>query len=178
VAQVPESAVDQGAAEDPVVDGLLATGRMLIAQTARSLAQLNPNVTVPQYRTLLVLATAGPQRVVDLAAELGVQPSTATRMCDRLVRKGMVSRHEHPGDRRAAWVLLTAAGRDLVTEIMRRRRGEIAALVDAVRIPDPEAFAAGLHALVVAGGELPEAQWWQRWAASASSAERLRRART
>ena len=58
---------------------------------------------------------------------------------------------------------------------MRRRRDEIAELVDAVRIADADTFAGTLQALVVAAGELPEAQWWRRWATSASSAERLRR---
>ncbi|MBX6356831.1 MAG: winged helix-turn-helix transcriptional regulator [Micromonosporaceae bacterium] len=156
---------------DRVVDGLLAAGRMLVAQTARSLAQLDVNVTLPQFRALVVLAASGPRRVVDLAAELGVQPSTATRMCDRLVRKQLVSRHVRPDDRRAAWVVLTTTGRDLIAEIMRRRRDELAGLVATVDIPDPQAFAAGLDALVVAGGELPEAQWWQRWAATGAPAE-------
>lgn len=158
---------------DAVVDGLLAAGRMLVAQTARSLAQLDANVTLPQYRALVVLATVGPRRVVDLAADLGVQPSTATRLGDRLVRKHLVSRQERPDDRRAAWLVLTATGRRLIAEIMRQRRDEIAALVASVAIPDPPAFAAGLHALVVAGGEVPEAEWWQRWAGTAPAAERL-----
>jgi DNA-binding MarR family transcriptional regulator len=175
VVQVRERTVGELTDQAMVIDGLLAAGRMLVAHTARSLAQLDANVTVPQYRTLVVLATSGPQRVVDLASELGVRSSTATRMCDRLLRKGLVSRHEHPVDRRANWVVLTTPGRDLVAEIMRRRRTEIAALVGTVRIADPDALAGTLHALVVAAGELPEAQWWQRWAASASSAERLRR---
>jgi DNA-binding MarR family transcriptional regulator len=175
VVEVPQSAVGELASIDLVIEGLLAIGRMLIAQTARSLAQLNANVTLPQFRALVVLATSGPARVVDLAAELRVQPSTATRMCDRLVRKGLVSRHEHPADGRAAWVVLTATGRNLVAEIMRRRREEIAALVQAIPIADPQAFASGLQALVVAAGELPEAQWWERWAASAATAERLHR---
>jgi DNA-binding MarR family transcriptional regulator len=177
MAQVPAQAAD-AALTDTVVDGLLAAGRMLVAQTARSLAQLDANVTLPQYRTLVVLATTGPQRVVDLAAELGVQPSTATRMCDRLVRKQLVSRHERADDRRAAWVVLTTAGRNLIAEIMRRRRDELAALVAKVAIAEPQAFANGLHALVVAGGELPEAQWWQRWAATAAMAESFQRPQT
>jgi DNA-binding MarR family transcriptional regulator len=91
-----------------VVDGLLATTRVLVGLTARSLARLDVNITLPQYRTLIVLAGSGPQRVVDLTAERGVRPSTATRMCDRLVRKHLVSRHERPDDRRTAWVELTS----------------------------------------------------------------------
>lgn len=161
------------AAADLVVDGLVAASRLLVAMTARSLAQLDANVTLPQYRALVVLGTAGPQRVVDLATELGVQPSTVTRMCDRLVRKHLVARHERPEDRRAAWVVLTAAGRNLIAEVMRRRRDEIAAVVAAAGIPDPRTVASGLHAFIVAGGELPEAQWWQQWAVAAAQADSL-----
>lgn len=94
--------VNGAAPIEAVVDGLLAAARMFAGPTARSLAQLDANVTLPQYRALVVLATAGPHRIVDLAAELNVQPSTATRMCDRLVRKQLVSRYERPDDRRAA----------------------------------------------------------------------------
>jgi hypothetical protein len=37
---------------------------------------------------LVVLAARGAQGTAELAAALAVNPSTATRMCDRLVRKG------------------------------------------------------------------------------------------
>lgn len=168
MAPAPHSTIDQASAIDLVIDGLLATGRMLVGQTARSLAQLDANVTLPQFRTLVVLA-AGPQRIIDIAGELGVQSSTVTRICDRLVRKGLVSRQERSEDRRATWVVLTTAGRDLVAEIMRGRRDELAALVDAIPISDPEALASVLNALVVIAGELPEAQWRQRWASSLSA---------
>jgi hypothetical protein len=43
--------------------------------------------TIVQYRTLVVLASRGPQRMVGLAATLEVVSSTARRMCDRLVAR-------------------------------------------------------------------------------------------
>ena len=43
-----------------------------------------------QYRTLVVLASRGPQSAAALAEAVDVTPPTATRMCDRLVRKGLV----------------------------------------------------------------------------------------
>ena len=55
-------------------------------------AHAGEEVTLPQYRALVVLASRGPQRIVDLAGFLDVTASTATRMCDRLVRKGLVRR--------------------------------------------------------------------------------------
>jgi predicted ArsR family transcriptional regulator len=43
-------------------------------------------------RPLVVLAARGPQGTAELAAALAVNPSTATRMCGRLVRKGLIRR--------------------------------------------------------------------------------------
>ena len=154
------------AGEDEVVGALLSLSRAFVGLAARSLADLDEDVTLPQYRTLVVLVSRGPQRIVDLAQELTVTSSTATRMCHRLVRKGLVDRQERPDDRRAAWVTLTAVGRDLVGEVMRRRRESIAGLVGELAMTRPLAFAATLNALVEAAGELPDVQWWQRWKAA------------
>ncbi|GFJ91788.1 hypothetical protein Prum_054300 [Phytohabitans rumicis] len=71
-----------------VIDGLLGVSRVLVGLTARSLGELDADVTLVQTRALVLLASRGPQRTVDLAVELNVAPSTVTRMCDRLVRKG------------------------------------------------------------------------------------------
>ena len=77
-------------ARDELIDALLSASRVMVALAARSLADLDADVTLPQYRALVVLASRGPQRVVDISTELGVNPSTGTRMCDRLVRKGLM----------------------------------------------------------------------------------------
>jgi len=154
------------AAEEEVIGALLATSRVFVALTARSLGSLGEDVTLAQFRTLVILVSRGPQRVVDLAQELAVTSSTATRMCNRLVRKGLVARRERSDDRRAAWVTLTVAGRDLVGEVMRHRRVAIAALVADLSLTRPVAFAAVLHALVEAAGEVPDAQWWRQWSSA------------
>jgi hypothetical protein len=58
--------------EDEVVGALLALSRVFVAETARSLSGLDEDVTLPQFRTLVVLVSRGPQRVADLAQELAV----------------------------------------------------------------------------------------------------------
>jgi DNA-binding MarR family transcriptional regulator len=156
----------QSAADDEVVGALLALSRVFVGLAARSIGGLGEDVTLAQFRTLVVLVSSGPQRVVDLAQELAVTSSTATRMCNRLVRKGLVARRERADDRRAAWVTLTPAGRDLVGEVMRHRRAAIATLVGELSPTGPVAFAAVLHALVEAAGEVPDAQWWRQWSSS------------
>src|ERR671933_654843 len=115
-----------------VVEALLAASRALVGVAARSLAGVDADVTLAQFRTLIFLASRGPQRAVDVATELGVNPSTGTRMCDRLVRKGLIRRTRRQGDRREVRVTLTPAGRDLVAEVSRRRRDELTRLVQII----------------------------------------------
>jgi len=150
-----------------VVDALMSLSRVLVALTARSLGRLGADVTLSQYRMLVLLASRGPQRSVDLAGELGVQPSTVSRNADRLVKKGLVRRCQRAGgDRRVVWVLLTEDGQNLVGDVMRLRRDGIAHLVASAEIPDPAAMAAGLINIVTAAGETPDPQWWDLWASS------------
>jgi DNA-binding MarR family transcriptional regulator len=149
-----------------LVDGFLGASRALVALSARSLAQVDAEVTLVQYRALVVLASGGPQRTTDLAAELEVAPSTATRMSDRLVRKGLAERFRRGDDRRAAWVMLTPAGRDLVGAVMRHRRRAIAKLVRGLEVEDPQGLAAALEEFVAAAGEDSEQLWWRQWRTS------------
>ena len=117
---------------DSVVDAVLSASRVLVAVAARSLADIAEEVTLTQYRTLVVLASRGPQNVASLATHLGVAPATATRMCDRLVRKRLITRTHERGDRRSVRLALTASGRSLVDTVSERRRREIEVLLDAV----------------------------------------------
>jgi hypothetical protein len=61
------------------VDAVLTASRSLVAVATRSLGAAAEETTIAQYRALVVLASRGPQRIVDLAAALDVAPSTARR---------------------------------------------------------------------------------------------------
>jgi DNA-binding MarR family transcriptional regulator len=143
-------------ADDELVDTVLAASRALVAVAARSLATAGDEVTLPQYRALVVLAARGPQGTAELAAVLAVTPSTVTRLCDRLVRKGLIRRHRQAGDRRAVRIALTGAGRDLVAEVTRRRRAELARLLGALPPDEHEPVIAAFRAFAAAAGELPQ----------------------
>jgi DNA-binding MarR family transcriptional regulator len=161
----PATATDEHAAQTrtELVEALLTATRAMVGLAARSLADLDADVTLPQYRALVVLASRGPQRVVDIATELGVNPSTGTRMCDRLVRKGLIRRYRSTTDRRAVRLTLTPTGRHLVREVTRRRRDELIALVEGIPDSAREAVTAALRALAARSGELPETEWWLGW---------------
>jgi DNA-binding MarR family transcriptional regulator len=158
-------------AENEVVEALLAASRVFVGLASRSLVRIDDDVTLPQYRVLVLLVGRGPQRVVDLAQELAVTSSTATRMCNRLIRKGLATRQARDDDRRASWIALTPAGRDLVGQVMQVRREMLAELVREVSLTRPRAFAAVLHAFVEAAGEVPASRWQEQWEQSAADSQ-------
>lgn len=157
----PPSGHDGRGAE--LVDAVMTASRVLVAIAARSLAAAG-EVSLPQYRALVVLASRGPQRAVDLADVLGVNPSSATRLVDRLVRSGLVRRTRERSDRRALRVTLSPPGRALVAEVTRRRRAEFERLLDALPTAQHEQIVSALRALADAAGEIPEQDWALRLA--------------
>lgn len=145
------------------MDAVLAGSRALVAIAARSLAAAGEDVTLPQYRTLVILAYNGAQRVIDLAAQLDVGSSTATRMIDRLVRRDLVQRQTHPEDRRATRVEITPDGRAVVAAVMQRRRADFARILDKMEPAQRQSLVDGLEAMSEAAGEAPEQSWSLGW---------------
>jgi DNA-binding MarR family transcriptional regulator len=94
-----------------------------------------------------------------------VNPSTATRMCDRLVRKGLVRRHRQAGDRRTVRIALTPAGCDLVAAVTKRRRAELARLLGVLPQAQHEPVIAAFQVFAEAAGEIPAPGAALGWAA-------------
>ena len=149
--------------DEELVDAVLGASRALVAVAARSLAMVAEDVTLSQYRVLIVLASRGPQRLADLADALMVDRSTATRMCDRLVRKRLVGRRRASDDRRGVRISLSSAGAELVAEVTRRRRAEITAIVQRMPSSHRELVVEALQAFSAAAGEVPEQDWSLGW---------------
>lgn len=142
----------QRIATHEVSDELLAASRALVAVAARSLADVD--VTVPQYRALVILMAPDPTTVGALAQALDVHASTATRLCDRLVGKGLIRRLAgRSGDRREVVLALTAQGRRLVERVMNRRRRDIAEIASRMSRSDQMQAIHGLRAFARAAGE-------------------------
>ena len=152
-ASVAEALVNEAA-----VDAVLTASRALVAVATMSLGATAEDTTIAQYRALVVLASRGPQRMVDLAAALAVTPSTAGRMCDRLLRKGLIRRHRARTDRRAVRVSITE-GRRVVDEATARRRALIAGILGKLPPRQLAAIANALQAFAAAAGEIPDSQW-------------------
>ncbi|SRR5258708_16099343 len=142
---------------DPVVEALLRASRALVAITARSLSAVNGDVTLPQFRSLVVLATSGPQTVSALADRLTVHASTMTRMCNRLVTRGLVVRAPSAVDRREVVIALTTMGTSVVEQVMTARRTELDEVVRRMGDDDRVAVVVALNKFAQAAGDDPGA---------------------
>ena len=140
---------------EETTEALLNASRALVAVAARSLADID-DVTLPQFRALVVLARPTTVTVGDLAQALAIHPSTATRLCDRLERKRLLRRRPGvPPDRRETTVSLTAKGQRLVRRVTERRRRDLAAIAAVMGGDERRRAIRALGCFASAAGELP-----------------------
>ncbi|MFC5995405.1 MarR family winged helix-turn-helix transcriptional regulator [Pseudonocardia hispaniensis] len=131
---------------------LLRRARRMMREAA---GRIHPEIDAGAYAVLLVIAQAGPLRLVELAEELGLDKSTMSRQVWALLRLGLVERRPDPADGRAFLLELSPMGRERFAELNEcRRRGwreklahwstaEIAGLADGLERlgaeqPDPD----------------------------------------
>ncbi|KJL27601.1 MarR family winged helix-turn-helix transcriptional regulator [Microbacterium oxydans] len=70
-------------------------------------------LTHPQYLVMLALWERDPRTLNDLAAELALEPATASPLVKRLEVEGLIARQRSSEDERRLDITLTSAGRTL-----------------------------------------------------------------
>ncbi|PJE21072.1 MAG: MarR family transcriptional regulator [Mycobacterium sp.] len=138
---------------DMITDALLTASRLLVGISASSIAAVDDTITIPQFRTLVILSNRGPVNLATLATSLGVQPSATGRMVDRLVSAGLIDRLPHPTSRRELLASLTKRGREVVSKVTANRRSEIARIVEKMPASERQGLVRALTAFTAAGGE-------------------------
>jgi DNA-binding MarR family transcriptional regulator len=151
---------EQGRLADPdAVEAALAACQRMATVAVGTLGSAGAGTTITDCRALVELAAGGPQRLVDLAAALGVTAPTAVRTCDRLERKGLLVRKRRPcGDRRTVLISVTEAGRRVADEAIGRRRSLIACILGSLPAPRQRVVTEALRAFADAAGEAPGCQ--------------------
>lgn len=138
---------------DEFVSALLTASRVLMGISARSLADVEETVTVPQFRMLVVLESRGQTNLSALADMLDVNASAALRMVQRLVAAGLVLSSGNPANRREVNIRLTRAGSQLVARVTRRRRIALTKIVSEMLPSERAQFLSALNAFAEAAGE-------------------------
>jgi DNA-binding MarR family transcriptional regulator len=97
----------------------------------RLMSRANLSLDKAAYAVLARLDDMGTASLSELAANMGVDTSTASRQVRDLERAELVRRDEHPGDRRVAVLTLTPAGVTILARLRDARREAIAELLAA-----------------------------------------------
>jgi MarR family transcriptional regulator, 2-MHQ and catechol-resistance regulon repressor len=84
------------------------------------------------FRVLEALLHKGPLPVNTLGPKVWLTPGSISVAVDRLVKKGFVSRKDHPGDRRVRQVELTPKGRALITRGFREHAAAMETVVSVL----------------------------------------------
>ncbi len=148
---------------DELADAFVTASRALVGLAVHSVGAAPTEVTVAQFRLLVLVAGAGERTVGDIAEHLGVNQSNASRHCDRLERLGLLARRRSRSDGRVVRVGLTDEGLRLVDEVTRQRRADVRRVLARMSPEETAGALAALRAFGQAAGELED----QRWAAHA-----------
>jgi DNA-binding MarR family transcriptional regulator len=146
-----------------VSDIVMEATRALVGVAAQSIAEVSDEVSLAQYRCLVLVHAYGSMPMGDLAQLLAANPSTATRLCDVLENKGLVERAPTEESRRVIRVTLTPAGRSLVTRSLRRRRSILDAALARIPPESQRRLSRGLIEFTEALGAASDHAWALGW---------------
>lgn len=129
-------------------DDLLAfevATRDLVGVALRSVEHLE--VSLSQFRLLLVLHELGRSTSTQCASALGVAGSSVTRLADRLEASGHLLRGGHSSNRSVVTLELSDSGRRVVRRVTSRRRRELSRVLDRLDPSQRATCAAALRTL-------------------------------
>jgi DNA-binding MarR family transcriptional regulator len=131
--------------------------RAVIGRLSR---RLRPTVagsglTPSQISVLFTIVRRGPLRLAEVAEIEGLNPTMLSRITAQLTDDGLIRRSADPGDRRAAFVAATAAGRRVRERIHRERTRALGGHVQELDEHEREVLWAALPVLERLADRLP-----------------------
>ncbi|GAA4790558.1 hypothetical protein GCM10023200_26920 [Actinomycetospora chlora] len=117
--------------------------RGLLELSVGVLSLMEENVSPSHLRALQSLDHLGGAKVTVLGDALGVPPSTASRISDRLTAAGLITREVAPDNRRATWLELTPAGRKVLADLADARARALERVTEAMTPDECDAFLLG-----------------------------------
>jgi DNA-binding MarR family transcriptional regulator len=125
-----------------------------LQQMSHALGQYAPeawmelNLTIVQLKSLFFIDSEDSTNFKKLASALGVTPPDVTRIVDRLVEQGMVTRRENPEDRRMQLLQATKKGKTLLTRLRENKTTHLYRILTHLSTEELTTVAQGLRALI------------------------------
>ena len=139
---------DMARADGQLDLGSAETGlAVLIEACERAVEERTAELPPAQMRALLTIEQAGSLNLSRLAEALGAKLSPASRLCDRMLARGLLTRDRSAASRREIVLVPTEAGRQLAEWVRSRRRAAIREVMQGMSPDGREALAQGLREL-------------------------------
>lgn len=103
-----------------------------------------PDLSVPQFRALNFLYRCPGASLSDVADHVGITLPSMSKLVEKLVARGLVTRQDDPGDRRRVTLALTEPGR---AELQAAREATQARLAQRLAALSPEQRAVVVEAM-------------------------------
>jgi DNA-binding MarR family transcriptional regulator len=156
--ELPTAAAASGDGPELLADHLLEA---LSAATRRVRTEMRRNsgleLTVPQFRALRYVERHPGTDLSGLAGHLGMSPSSASALVERLTRSGQVERTTDPAERRRIRIVLSPAGAAVVARAVGRTRAWLSQELGAMTADDRRRLGAALDVLGRLGSTGPAA---------------------
>ena len=105
------------------------------------------DLTLAQFKALMLVASSGGLTGRDLSQRLAIGPSAVTPLVDRLVQHGYVRREEDSDDRRVSWARPTPAGLAVFERVSASNRDQVEELLAELPPEDAEVVERAVEAL-------------------------------
>ncbi len=120
--------------------------RGLLELNVEVLEMMERRIGLAPLRALQSLDRSGPCMVGELGDDLGLVPSTASRLSDRLAEAGLITRRPAPANRRSTLLELTDAGREILAELVSIRVRQLDVVAERMSNQDRAALVRGTAA--------------------------------
>lgn len=119
------------------------------AYTRKLFAEMGRAGTTPaRARLLMVLQCRGSCKMSEIGTQLDVTPRNVTKLVDGLEAEGLVVREQHPEDRRATLIRLTAPGMLVCKESALANHAAVGSLFEQLSAADRKHLARILRQLI------------------------------
>lgn len=98
----------------------------------QALLRAGAPLTMGRLKVMEVIRDTHPARVQDVADGVLIAVGAASRLVDRLVYDGLVSRNANPADRRSSELVLSPAGKDALVESVEKLEEVLPGLVGSL----------------------------------------------
>ena len=134
-----------------IIEAGPALKRLLFLETPE--VWLDVDLTMVQFKSLLLILNQENMTPSRLARILGVTPANVTGVVERLVKLGLVRRGESPDDRRLLLLEATENGSLLFTHIMERSADDMSQILELMTTEELYHLAQGFMALISAASK-------------------------